>query len=295
MYADPTPQGDGTRPPVDVCPPKQQLQAVIYASPHSGRYYPPELCAATRLELRRLRRSEDSFVDEIFAAAPERGAPLLKALFARAYCDPNREAYELDPAMFKDPLPSFVNTASIKVAGGLGTIARIAGSGEEIYSRKLTFAEAEQRIADCYRPYHRSLQELVKVTQRHFGFAIILDCHSMPSTDGHDTETRPDFVLGDRFGTACAPGLIEIVRSVLEAQGYSVARNWPYAGGFTTQHYGRPNRGLHTLQIEINRALYMDEEAIEPTAGLPRLAAHMAALIETLERLDPALFTPAVA
>lgn len=270
--------------------PERQRQALVYASPHSGRFYPPEFRAATRLELKRLRRSEDSFVDEIFAAAPERGAPLLKALFARAYCDPNREAYELDPAMFADPLPAFVNTASLKVAGGLGTIARVAGCGEEIYRRKLTFAEAERRIAECYRPYHRALRDLVAATRERFGFAVVIDCHSMPSAEGRNQDGRPDFVLGDRFGTACAPGLIDAVQRQLEAHGYRVARNWPYAGGFTTQHYGRPTAGLHALQIEINRALYMDEEAIEPTAGLSRLTAHMATLIETLERLDLALF-----
>ncbi|MFC3226803.1 N-formylglutamate amidohydrolase [Marinibaculum pumilum] len=263
---------------------------VVVSSPHSGRDYPAEFVALSRLDRDTLRRSEDSFVEELFGDAPVAGAPLLQALFPRAYCDPNREAYELDPTMFADALPDYVNTRSPRVAGGLGTIARVVSVGHEIHSRKLTFAEALERIESCWRPYHEALSALLSGTLDRFGHAILLDCHSMPSVGGWGDRDRgrhrPDVVLGNRHGTACAETVIDTAATILDAAGLRVVRNVPYAGGFNTQHYGRPAQGVHALQVEINRALYMDELRFERTADFARLRAVMDRLVRELGALD---------
>lgn len=256
---------------------------LIFASPHSGCDYPADFLAASRLDPLALRRSEDSFVDELFAAVPRLGAPLLSARFPRAYLDVNREAYELDPAMFCDTLPGFVNARSPRVRMGLGTIARIVASGEEIYAGKLYFAEARRRIEALYRPYHRTLCGLVEETEALFGGCLLVDCHSMPSACGSaGTGDGADIVLGDCHGAACAAPIVDAARRFLGKRGFAVALNAPYAGGFTTDHYGDPRRQRHALQIEINRALYMDERSYRRKPCFARLAADMAALVERL-------------
>jgi len=284
---------DALRPPVEFAMPAEQTMAVVFASPHSGTHYPADLVAASRLELMSLRRSEDCFVDEIFAGAPALGAPLLSARFARVYVDPNREPFELDPLMFEDALPSYVNTGSTRVAAGLGTIARLVASGEEIYARKLRFAEAEARLERCYRPYHKALGEAVEATRRRFGRCLLIDCHSMPSIGAPMEQdagrARVDFVLGDRFASSCARAVVERVERVLHRQGYRVARNDPYSGGFVTQHYGRPAEGLHALQIEINRGLHMDEARLERGPGFAALAERVTALIGELAAIGRTL------
>src|SRR5690349_5647880 len=251
-------------PPIEVLAPRQQTLPLVLASPHSGSDYPAEFLAMARLDPLTLRRSEDSYVDEIFGAAPALGAPLLRARFPRAFLDPNREPFELDPAMFADALPSYVNSQSPRVRVGLGTIARVVATGEEIYARKLRFEDAVRRIDALYRPYHRALRQLVKATQDRFGFYLLVDGHSMPSAVGHGERAarrgRVDIVLGDCHGSACNPLVIEEAHRVLTGKGYAVARNAPYAGGFTTAHYGKPGDAGHCLQIEICRGLYMDEK-----------------------------------
>lgn len=288
---------DATPTPCDVLAPGRQTAPVIFASPHSGRAYPADFIAASRLDGVTLRRSEDAFVDDIFGAAPDQGAPLLRAHFPRAYVDANREAFELDPAMFEDRLPAYVNTTSPRVAAGLGTIPKVVSNGAEIYPGRLRFTDARRRIEACYRPYHAALRGLVERTRERFGGCLLIDCHSMPSAggpgDGDSGPTCVDMVLGDCYGTACAPAITDLVEGALGAMGYRVARNNPYAGGFTTRHYGAPAKGVHTLQIEINRSCYMDETAIAPTAVLPRLAERIGALIATLARIEPGLLTPA--
>src|SRR5579884_449943 len=268
---------------LEVRRPKRALLPLVVASPHSGCDYSPEFVAASRLDPLTLRRSEDAFVDAIFAAAPRLGVPLLKARFPRAYLDVNREPWELDPTMFLEALPAFVNTRSPRVRMGLGTIARVVASGEEIYAGKLRFAEAQRRVETLYAPYHRALHRLVEDTGSAFGGCLLLDCHSMPSTVGsacgHDWA---DIVLGDCHGGACAPRLVEAARAFLGERGFRVAINMPYAGGFTTGHYGRPRQGRHALQIEINRALYMDERRYSRKPSFARLADDMAALVERL-------------
>ena len=275
--------------------PREQTIPVVLASPHSGRQYSPEFIDQTRLDPATLRRSEDSFVDEMFACGPANGAPLLRALFPRAYLDVNREPYELDPSMFSDPLPDYVNSDSRRVLSGLGTVARIVANGMPIYGRKLTFAEAEARIERYYRPYHAALGELIDDTVARFGGAILLDCHSMPSTGG-PLDNNPGsgpvhFVLGDRHGQSCHPAVTATVTRVLANLGFNLRHNAPYSGGYTTGHYGAPHAGVHALQIEINRALYMDEARFERRLGLGVVAAHMATVIRALGTIDPAALT----
>jgi N-formylglutamate amidohydrolase len=274
------------QPPIVVLRPAHQTIPVIFASPHSGRTYPDDFLAAARLDPLGLRRSEDSFVDELFSAAPEYGAPLLAATFPRAYCDPNREPWELDPAMFADALPPWVNTTSARVGAGLGTIARIVASGEAIYRGKLPFAEAERRIRTCWQPFHDSLAALIGATRDRFGVCLLIDCHSMPS-HGHSVRSgakTATFVLGDAHGTACAPRLTRLVEDLLSELGHRVRRNDPYAGGYITRHYGRPREAIHALQIEIARELYMDERRIERLADFATVQADMTRFIAGLAR-----------
>jgi N-formylglutamate amidohydrolase len=256
---------------------------LVLASPHSGSDYPADFLAASRLDPLALRQSEDSFVDELFAAAPRLGAPLLSACFPRAYLDVNREAYELDATMFSDRLPEFVNAGSPRVRMGFGTIARIVATGDEIYAGKLAFAEAMRRIESLYRPYHRMLQQLVEDTEAAYGGYLLVDCHSMPSaarcTAGPE---EADIVIGDCHGAACAPQIVEAAANFLVERGFAVAINAPYAGGFTTGHYGRPGERRHALQIELNRALYMDERSYCRKTRFSRLAEDMADFIGRL-------------
>jgi N-formylglutamate amidohydrolase len=268
---------------LDLRQPPRCAVPLVVASPHSGALYSDDFLAAARLDPRTLRRSEDSFVDELFAAGPSLGAPLLAARFPRAYLDVNREAWELDPTMFSDVLPNFVNVRSPRVRMGLGTIARVVASGEEIYARKLRFAEAKRRVENLYHPYHHALRRLVGDTENAFGGYLLVDCHSMPSAAGDASgQLSTDIVLGDCHGGACAALVVDAARSLLTRRGFSVAMNAPYAGGFTTGHYGNPRRGRHALQIEINRALYMDERSYRRKPGFERLAAEMTALVAHL-------------
>jgi N-formylglutamate amidohydrolase len=286
-----------SEPTLEILAADRQTTPLVLASPHSGTNYPPDLIAASRLDPLNLRRSEDSYVDEIFGAGPDLGAPMLKARFARAYLDPNREPFELDPTMFEDALPDFVNRHSPRVRVGLGTIARVVASGEEIYARKLRFAEALQRIERLYRPYHNALTQLVEATRSRFGFYLLLDCHSMPSTTlpqrGGLGRGRVDIVLGDCHGTSCDPIVADTAQHILVDKGYAVVRNAPYAGGFTTTHYGKPNDGGHCLQIEIGRGLYMDERSYERKPFFAQLTKDMRDLTLALARIDPALLRPA--
>lgn len=278
-----------TEPVADLLVQGRQWSPLVLASPHSGDHYPSDLFAATRLDLGSLRRSEDCYVDELFGTGPEQGIPLLRARFARAYLDANREPFELDPGMFADPLPAYVNSRSQRVRIGLGTIARIVATGQSIYMRKLHFSEALQRIEKFYAPYHGALARLLEATQARFGWYLLLDCHSMPSMTGGKGRQRADFVLGDCHGAACHRDFIDAAQRFLMERGYMVVRNIPYAGGFTTSHYGRPHAGRNTLQIEINRSLYINEVTFERTPGFARLKAEMSDLVAFLAELKPGM------
>ena len=264
---------------------------LVVASPHSGRRYAPDFLQSARLTPLDLRRSEDSFVEELFSGAVEHGAPLLSAQFPRAYCDPNREAWELDPGMFADALPDWVNTTSPRVGAGLGTIARVVTSGEAIYRGKLRFAEAEFRVQHCWQPYHDALAGLIAEARSRFGCCLLIDCHSMPAGAGRFG--GPDFVLGDAHGTACMPQVTALVEQALAGFGFDVRRNDPYAGGYVTRHYGRPRDGVHALQIEVARRLYMDEATLQRSAGFEPLREKIDALLGTVAGACEALMQPA--
>ncbi|HEY1426661.1 MAG TPA: N-formylglutamate amidohydrolase [Caulobacteraceae bacterium] len=266
--------------------PLGQVTPVICASPHSGRVYPPEMMAASLLDRRAIRRSEDAHVDELIAAAPDFGHALIAAELARAFMDVNREPWELDPAMFEDELPAFARARTARVAAGLGAIARIVCEGQEIYARKLTFAEAEARVREVHQPYHAALAALIAEAKAAHGLAILIDWHSMPAAASARAGESCDVVLGDRFGAACSGAVTGLVERELTAMGYRVARNAPYAGGYTTEHYGRPGRKTHALQIELSRALYFDEQTLSPTTGVERLRRDLGRLFAALAAQD---------
>lgn len=269
---------------LEIVHPDLHTLPVVLASPHSGCDYPPEFLQASRLGPLAIRRSEDAFVDRIAAVGPRLGAPLIKALFPRAYLDVNREAYELDPAMFDGPLPPFVNAVSPRASIGLGTIPRIVGHDQPIYPGKIDFADAQSRIDRLYYPYHAHLEGLVRETRMRFGVCVLMDCHSMP-TPSAPGFARPDIVLGDGFGATCAAEIAETAERIFSASGLKVERNRPYAGGFTTRHYGRPKVGVHTIQIEIARSLYMNEDTLTPSSGLGRVATVLAKVVDAVARL----------
>nr|WP_321985216.1 N-formylglutamate amidohydrolase [uncultured Lichenicoccus sp.] len=322
--------------PFRVFHPDVQAFPLLVASPHSGRDYPADFVAASRLGFSALRRSEDSFVDELFAGAPGLGIPLLQADFPRAYCDVNREPWELDPVMFSDALPSWCNTSSARVSAGFGTIARLVASGEPIYDGKLNFAEAEQRVRLCWKPYHAALAALIEATIARHGVCLLIDAHSMPALSGPALSgpalpgpafsepassgpalsasrlpgpvspagsgacvsaprqpgirrQDPDFVLGDAFGTSCAPAVTRCTERFLRDRGFRVRRNDPYAGGYVTRHYGRPTHRVHVLQVEIGRSLYMDEHRLERNARFGDMQAAMSAMLEMLAATLPTL------
>jgi N-formylglutamate amidohydrolase len=283
-------------PPFTVVQPDQLRIPLVFNSPHSGRIYPSTFLAASRLDSFALRRSEDAYVEELFAFVTALGAPLLHAHFPRAYLDVNREPYELDPILFRDGLPHYANTQSVRVVGGLGTIARIVSESDEIYREPLTVGAALERINRLYTPYHDTIRDLLLEAQNAFGLAVLIDCHSMPSSPIADQGGgRPDFVLGDRFGTSCSGELTRLAAAELKALGYVVALNKPYAGGYITEHYGRPPKGQHVLQIEINRALYMDETSFEKSAGFERLRGDLEAMVNILIAGVPSLSVPRAA
>jgi len=281
----PDPQ-DELDPPFEVLEPVQRRGSIIFNSPHSGCVYPHLFLAASRLELATLRRSEDSFVDELVIGVVRRGHPLMRAHFPRCYVDVNREPYELDPRMFDGRLPPFANTRSMRVAGGLGTVARVVGDAQEIYDQRIPVDEALRRIEQLYKPYHRALRRLFTQVHRDAGAAVLIDCHSMPSATGtKDDRPRPDIVLGDRYGTSCVAVVAETTESTLRSCGYTLSRNKPYAGGFITEHYGNPAAGLHAIQLEFNRGLYMDERSYERAQGFRRLAFDIEMLADRLAEI----------
>ncbi len=277
---------------IDPIPDGAPLAPLVFASPHSGDIYPSSMIEALRLRPDQLRSSEDSLVDALIAPAPALGACVIRARVARAFVDLNRATFELDPEMYADELPEFARVRTARVAAGLGTIPRVASGGREIYRRKLTFAEAQARIEHVHRPYHDALSRLLAHARNAHGVALLVDWHSMPSAaaEGSGRSGRRgqgcDIVLGDRFGTACAPAISNLAEQTFTAMGYRVARNTPYAGGYTTEHYGRPARRTHALQIEINRALYLDETSRRSTDGFSGLSRDIAAFTARLVAFD---------
>jgi N-formylglutamate amidohydrolase len=270
-------------PPFEIVEPEVWRAPIIFNSPHSGSVYPAAFLNASRIDLASLRRSEDSFMDELIRGLSDHGFPTVRVNFPRSYVDVNREPYELDPRMFSGRLPSFANTRSMRVAGGLGTIPRVVGDGQEIYRERISVEDALGRVESLYKPYHRALRRLINRAHQTFGTVVVVDCHSMPSVGvSRDEPRRPDVVIGDRYGTSCAPLLADMVEGTMSRLGYSVGRNKPYAGGFITEHYGNPASGLHTIQLELNRAIYMDERRRARGARFTQVTSDFAVLAEAL-------------
>lgn len=246
---------------------------LVFASPHSGRHYPESLCRMSHLRLMDLRRCEDSYVDELVTSVTQLGTPLLAATYGRAYVDLNRDATELDPLLLT-PEPEIIPAMRTeRVCAGLGVIPRIVSANMPIYRAPLPLAEAEKRLTRAYYPYHRTLKKALKARRAANGWAGLVDCHSMPSTMHHQGTTPADIVLGDRYGKSCAPIFMDILEQAFRAHGLKVVRNAPYAGGYCTSRYGRPHEGVHALQVEICRALYMDEARLIRHQGFKHMAA----------------------
>ena len=278
-------------PPFALLRPEEQLTPTVFCSPHSGRVYPKAFLEASRLDPHTLRKSEDCYVDQLFEPVVGLGAPLIAAHFPRAYLDVNREPYELDPELFHGRLPDFANTQSARVVGGLGTIARIVADTQEIYRERLAVGAAFERIERLYRPFHAALADILQQTRRQFGFAVLIDCHSMPSASmGQPPGGRPHFVLGDRFGASCDGKLTRFIRDVLQGAGYEVQINRPYAGGFITEYYGNPARGVQCLQLEINRALYLDEATLHKSKDFGKLQCALSDMATKVFAALPLLF-----
>lgn len=274
------------RPAFETIRPHKAVAPLVFNSAHSGRDYPERFVDLTRLDRLSIRQSEDAYVDDLFARAPHMGAPLLRAHFPRAYLDVNREPYELDPTMFIETLPERYNTGSPRVAAGLGTLARVVAENKPIYRERLTVEDARMRIEGIYLPYHATLQKLLSNTLSEFGVAILVDCHSMPRLSRSGDRSPPDIVLGDRYGTACAASVIDLAETIFVSAGLKVARNRPYAGGHTTRTYGRPQYGVHALQIEISRHLYMNEASLKPNEDFATMQNLMTRLIDAFMHID---------
>lgn len=254
----------------------------VFASPHSGSRYPAEFIEQSVLPLSMLRCSEDAHIDTLFDGVPALGAPLVKALFPRSFIDPNRAEQELDPILFGPQAHAIAGQISHRAAAGLGIVPRLAGEGSAIYDGPLDMGEAEARIRLYYRPYHAALAAELEAARTRFGSSVLIDCHSMPSASARGA----DIVLGDRFGASCDPHITDCVERLFRAEGFKVVRNRPYAGGFATEHYGCPAENRHALQIEINRALYMQERTLERSPGFDRLKARITRIAEGLIGAD---------
>lgn len=280
-------------PPFAIHKPQSGASPFLFNSPHSGRTYPTAFLKASRLTALSLRRSEDAYVDLLLEGVVEIGATLMHAHFPRAYLDLNREPYELDPALFSGVLPDYANTHSLRVVGGLGTLARVVNDQEEIYRSQLPVSAALERINRLYKPYHAALGGLLSEARQLFGYAVLIDCHSMPSYHGDRSNIqKADFVIGDRFGTSCPREMVRVIERFISGLGYKVALNKPYAGGYITEHYGSPAEGVHAVQIEVNRALYMDEETLALRRDFRNLRADLTKLADWIVQTLPDYLAP---
>ncbi len=277
---------------LEVTHPDHRTLPVLVSSPHSGRNYDPTFLGMTRLDSQTIRRSEDALVDRLIAGVPALGAPTIAALFPRAWIDVNREPGELDCTMFEGRLNASPGHNSPRVRAGLGVIPRVVTGGAEIYRSRLPAMEAQRRIAGFYTPYHAALERLIDETRRLFGATCLIDCHSMPSANPACGRESVDIVLGDRFGTSCAPAVSRAATEALEAQGAMVRRNTPYPGGHITRRHGRPDLGMHAIQIEVDRRLYLDETTFEPTAGFRATARLLETAILAIAQVVQGLVQP---
>lgn len=268
--------------------PAESVSCVVFASPHSGSDYPASFVRRSQLDARVIRSSEDAFVDQLFDSAPEFGASLLSASAPRAYVDLNRSVEELDPALIEGVRRQGYNP---RVASGLGVIPRVVANGRAIYSGRLSMIEARRRIDSYWRPYHEVLQSLLDEARGQFGRAILVDCHSMPheAMDGtaHRDGKRPEIVLGDRFGAAASGDIVDRVEAAFAGAGLTVTRNAPFAGAYVAQAYGRPSRQQHAVQVEIDRALYMDERKVRPNRNFEAFRALLLDVVSEIAAIGP--------
>ncbi len=276
--------------------PERRTTSVVFASPHSGRDYSWSFLRRTRLNEHSVRSSEDAYVDQLFDSAPRAGAPLLRAGAPRAYVDLNRSPDELDPALIEGVSRQGHNP---RIASGLGVIPRVVANGRAIYSGKITLAEARHRIDDFWHPYHEALQGQLDQAHLMFGQAILIDCHSMPHEAMDAVASRglrrPEVVLGDRFGAAADGGIVDRIEAAFTHAGLMVTRNTPFAGAYITQAYGRPSRGRHAVQIEIDRALYMNERLIRPNGNFEAFQRLMRGVIQEITEIGRAQAMPLAA
>ncbi len=268
-------------PAFDVLRPDRQAAPVLFASPHSGSHYPDDFTSKLRVDLMDLRRTEDAYIDQLFGHAPKAGAALVKANYARSYVDLNRDARELDDRMFIDGLPRQSGLPGHRVKAGLGSLPRIGAQADNIYAEQLTQAEGARRLDLIHDVYHDALSTEIEHLKTKWPEVVLVDCHSMPSTQP-GRKTLPDIVLGDRFGSSCSSKLTQTVEQVFRRAGLSVGRNAPYAGGYTTRRYGRPRRGTHVLQIEVNRGLYLDEDRVETSDQFEQIQTIIATLVDAI-------------
>lgn len=264
---------DVLSPAFTVARPAQWRAGIIFASPHSGNIYPQSFIDRSGLTVAQLRRNEDIFIDKLFGPCVATGAPLLTARFPRCYVDVNRAADELPPRWC-----GTTTKPSVRAQAGLGVIPTHMNETAEIYRRPLEVEVAKMRLVALYHPYHNALQDLITASIARFGQTLLIDCHSMPGFSPMGAR-RPDIILGDRFGKACHPDTLTRIQGIFRAAGYTVSTNYPYAGGFVTTHYGRPEAGIEALQIEINRDLYLNPVTLAPKRGYDKLAADLVGII----------------
>ena len=269
-----------------VCLPARDTSCVVFASPHSGSAYPKDMMRKTVLNDRLIRSSEDAFVDRLFDCAPAFGARFIKAAAPRAYVDLNRSPDELDPALIDGVRRQGHNP---RVASGLGVIPRVVANGRAIYRGKIAMTDAQERLDRYWHPYHKKLQLLLNEAHGFHGQAVLIDCHSMPheavESVARSGAHRPDIVLGDRFGAAASGDVVERVEAAFVAQGFRVARNAPFAGAYIAQAYGRPQRGQHAVQVELDRALYMDEKRIRTNTNFEAVRAAIRAAVGDIAQI----------
>ena len=269
------------------------ITALVLDSPHSGTHYPPDFDFACDAAL--LRQAEDTHVEKLYAFAPEVGAAWVEALFPRSYLDANRGLDEIDPAMFEPPWPTPPSDdprVRSKLRLGKGLIWRCTDEGTDIYRRRLTIEEGERRIALYWRPYHAAVAQAIDAAHTRHGHSIHINCHSMPAVAAsHATDfpglAHADFVVGDRDGSTAHPRLSALICERLRFWGYHVSYNHPYKGVELVRRYGDPAHGRHSIQLEINRRLYMDETTLELNKGFEPLRARLRNLVEWLQQLEP--------
>ena len=265
---------------VDILRPDVWRAGVIFASPHSGQLYPEGFTARAAVPLTELRRNEDAFIDKLFSSAATFGAPLLSARFPRCFVDVNRAPDELPEAWLNEKeLRDASTQPTVRANAGLGVVPTKLSETRDIYKKPLNPRFVRARLVSLYQPYHDALQGLVTESSLEFGHSLLIDCHSMPGFAPMGSR-RPDIILGDRFGVSCHPETIAAIEAAFRSLNYTVARNYPYAGGYVTSHYGKPMSGIETLQIEVNRDLYLNPVTLRPKRSYDRLAENLATIIK---------------